>query len=56
MVTQSPRVLDSFEYKNIIVAKKDRKTGYTVWNHINSTLSFATVGWSDHRGVSDNNK
>lgn len=29
MATQSPRLLDSFEYKDIIVAEKDRETGGT---------------------------
>lgn len=34
MATQSPRLLDSFEYKDIIVAEKDRETGCTVLNRL----------------------
>lgn len=30
MATQSPRLLDSFDYKDIIVAEKDRETGCTM--------------------------
>lgn len=30
MATQSPRLLDSFDYKDIIVAEKDRETGCTI--------------------------
>lgn len=30
MATQSPRLLDSFDYKDIIVAEKDRGTGCTL--------------------------
>lgn len=34
MATQSPRLLDSFDYKNVIVAEKDRETGCTVLNRL----------------------
>lgn len=34
MATQSPRLLDSFDYKDIIVAEKDRETGCTVLNRL----------------------
>lgn len=34
MATQSPRLLDSFECKDIIVAEKDRETGCTVLNRL----------------------
>lgn len=30
MATQSPRLLDSFDYKDIIVAEKDKETGCTI--------------------------
>lgn len=30
MATQSPRLLDSFDYKDVIVAEKDSETGCTV--------------------------
>lgn len=30
MATQSPRLLDSFDYNDIIVAEKDRETGCTI--------------------------
>lgn len=32
MATQSPRLLDSFDYKDIIVAEKNRETGCTMLN------------------------
>ena len=35
LATQSPRLLDSFEYKDIIVAEKDRETGCTILNRLN---------------------
>lgn len=34
LATQSPRLLDSFEYRDIIVAEKDRKTGCTMLNRL----------------------
>lgn len=34
MATQSPRLLDSFDYKDIIVAEKDRETGCTMLNRL----------------------
>ncbi len=34
MATQSPRLLDSFEYKDIIVAEKDKETGCTMLNRL----------------------
>lgn len=34
MATQSPRLLDSFDYQDIIVAEKDRETGCTVLNRL----------------------
>lgn len=34
MATQSPRLLDSFEYKDIVVAEKDRETGCTMLNRL----------------------
>ena len=35
MATQSPRLLDSFDYRDIIVAEKDRETGCTLLNRLN---------------------
>lgn len=35
MATQSSRLLDSFDYKDIIVAEKDSETGCTVLNRLN---------------------
>lgn len=35
MATQSPRLIDSFEYKDIIVAEKDRETGCTSLKRLN---------------------
>ena len=34
MATQSPRLLDSFDYKDIIVAEKDRETGCTMLDRL----------------------
>lgn len=34
MATQSPRLLDSFEYSDIIVAEKDRETGCSVFKRL----------------------
>lgn len=35
MATQSPRLLDSFDYRDIIVAEKDRETGCTILKRLN---------------------
>lgn len=37
LATQSPRLLDSFDYKDIIVAEKDRETGCTVLKRLNES-------------------
>lgn len=34
MATQSSRLLDSFDYKDIIVAEKDRETGCTMLDRL----------------------
>lgn len=37
LATQSPRLLDSFSYKDIIVAEKDRETGGTTLKRLNES-------------------
>jgi len=37
MATQSPRLLDSFDYRDIIVAEKDRGTGCTILKRLDES-------------------